>query len=194
MIALALLAAISAETAVDAERAFAAMAQTEGQWAAFRAFAAPEGVMFVPEQVNAQEWLSGRADPPFAVMWWPGRSWVSCDGSLAVNSGPWTRPAGRMGGGYFTTVWARQPDGGWKWLLDHGDELPTPRPAGDAPEVRRATCSPAPAAIERDGASADGTLSYGFEVAPDGARRVRAWLWNGRSHEIVIDDAVEAPR
>jgi hypothetical protein len=65
-----LLAAAAPATAVDAERAFAAMAQTEGQWAAFRAFAASEGLLFVPEQVNAQEWLKeAGASPDGSLVW-----------------------------------------------------------------------------------------------------------------------------
>ena len=69
-------------SAIDAERAFAADAQKNGQWTAFRNSAAPDAVMFVPEKVNAQAWLKDRADPPVSVFWWPGRSYVSCDGSV----------------------------------------------------------------------------------------------------------------
>jgi hypothetical protein len=134
-----LLAAAAPQTAVDAERAFADMAQTEGQWTAFRAFAAPDAIMFVPEAGNAQAWLKDKSDPPQSVMWWPGRSWVSCDGSLAVNTGPWVR-AGGTSSGTFTTVWKRQGDGGWKWLLDHGRTTPRPVPIGDVVKVARPVC------------------------------------------------------
>jgi hypothetical protein len=59
-----LLSAAVPQTAIDAERAFAAMAQTGGQWSAFRDFAAPDGTRFVPDAVNARQFLEGRTDPP----------------------------------------------------------------------------------------------------------------------------------
>ena len=193
MIGIALmLAAAAPQSAVEVERAFAAMAQTEGQWTAFRAFAAPEGVMFVPERTNAQQWLKDREDPPQSVMWWPGKSWVSCDGDLAVNTGPWVRSGGKSVG-YFTTVWTRTADG-WKWLLDHGDALASPRPATDSPKVRGASCKGTPPSAQAPaagGASRDMTLRWSAEVEPgSGARTVAVQLWNGTSYETVLEDKV----
>jgi hypothetical protein len=211
---LALLAAAAAQTSpVDAERAFAAMAQTEGQWTAFRAYAAPSGMMFVPETVVAQDWLRGRKDPPVPVMWWPAHSWLSCDGSVAVNTGSWVREGGRSVG-YFTTVWAREKDGSWKWLLDHGDALPKPRPVGDDVKIRRARCngrrSQQPAwsvlqmeipttggigsqAEQAEGKTADGSLRWATRVLADKSRRVTAEIWTGSRYEPIIDDQVKAP-
>jgi hypothetical protein len=110
ILALLLAAAEPPMTAIDAERAFVADAQKLGQWTAFRKYAADDAVMFVPQQVNAQAFLKDRKDPPASVYWWPGKSFVSCDGSYAVNTGPWVRQYGKAVG-YFTTVWKRQPDG-----------------------------------------------------------------------------------
>ncbi|WP_106407395.1 hypothetical protein [Sphingomonas jatrophae] len=125
MLALLLAAAVPAPTtAIDAERAFAAMAQAKGQWTAFRHYAAPEGMMFVPEPVKAQEWLKDRKDPPQALRWSPTANFVSCDGSFAVNTGEWR---GGKAAGYFTTLWQRKAVGGWHWLIDAGDTLATPR-------------------------------------------------------------------
>ena len=113
MIAALLLAAAQPMTAIDAERAFADDARTLGQWTAFRKWSTDDALMFVPQPVNAHEFLKDRKDPPVPVFWWPGRSYLSCDGSFAVNTGPWVRDGGKAVG-YFTTVWKRQPDGGWK--------------------------------------------------------------------------------
>jgi hypothetical protein len=214
MIALAFaLAASAPATAVDAERAFAAMAQTEGQWTAFRAFASPAGMMFVPETVNAQEWLRGRKDPPVPVMWWPGRSWVSCDGSVAVNTGSWVRNGGRSVG-YFTTVWAREQGGSWKWLLDHGDTLDKPRPVGDEVRIKRGRCNgakpgrtgfsmlqmdaAATSGIGSDGsriegAAQDGSLRWKVTANPDRARQVSTEMWTGSRYETVLEDKVAKP-
>jgi len=132
-------AAAAAQTPVDAERAFAAMAQTQGQWTAFRAYAAPDAIMFVPKPGNAQAFLKDRKDPKSGVMWWPGRSWISCDGTLAVNTGPWVLAGGKSTG-TFTTVWQKQADGGWKWLLDNGRDTPRAVAAPERPPVTVPTC------------------------------------------------------
>jgi hypothetical protein len=211
MIAVAFaLAALAPATAVDAERAFAAMAQTDGQWTAFRAFAAPAGMMFVPETVNAQEWLRDRKDPPVPVMWWPGRSWVSCDGSVAVNTGSWVRNGGKSVG-YFTTVWAREQDGSWKWLLDHGDTLAKPRPVGDEVRIKRGRCNGAKrgqngfsmlqmedaattgigsAGGKTEGVARDGSLRWKVTANADQSRQVTAEIWTGSRYEAVLEDKV----
>ena len=136
-----LLAAAAPAHAAEAERAFAAMAQRSGQWSAFRAFAAPDAIMMAPEKVNAQAFLAPLKDPPRAVMWWPARAITSCDGTLAISTGPWVREGGKATG-TFTTVWRRQPDGGWKWLFDHGRDTPHAVSAGDQVTVRQPQCDP----------------------------------------------------
>jgi len=195
------LAAAEPQTAIDAERAFAAEAQAKGQWTAFRKYAADEAVMFTPQQVNAQTFLKEMKDPPVAVFWWPGASYVSCDGSYAVNTGPWVRQWGKSVG-YFTTVWKRQADGSWKWIYDGGDGLEQQRAQGGDIKPSQASCSgsgrpkgfislpPAYTRVE-GGQSADQTLVWRWSVAPNGARVFETWLWNGHSFDRVIHDDVK---
>jgi hypothetical protein len=205
LIALAfLLAAAGPHPAVKAERAFAAMAQTKGQWTAFRAFAAPRSVMFVPEPVNAQPWLRDKTDPPRSVMWWPSHVYISCDGKAAVTTGPWIRDGGKSHG-YFTTVWAKLPDGSWKWLIDHGDALTTPRPSGEHVATASASCSrpPVPAKptiyiartgdelpVALSGASPDKSLTWDV-VSYERHRKVTIRLWEDRGYRDVISDDVD---
>ena len=115
----------SARSAVEAERAFARDAQRVGQWTAFRKYADLDAVLFTPQVVWAHDFLAGRKDPPVPVQWWPAQSYVSCDGRIAVNTGPWVRDGGKRVG-YFTTVWQRQDDGKFRWILDQGDALAEP--------------------------------------------------------------------
>ncbi|HEX8387909.1 MAG TPA: hypothetical protein VF636_02730 [Sphingomonas sp.] len=186
-------------SAVDAERAFAADAQARGQWTAFRKWSTADATMFDPQPVKAHDFLRDRADPPRSVEWKPARSFVSCDGRMAANTGPW-----RAGGhGYFSTIWAKQPEGGWKWTVDGGDATKEPKFAWDAaPVVRRASCAGKPVPpVEigyREGPSAtiispDGTLAYHWHVSGSGARTFSVHLWNGSSLEPVIDDRIAAP-
>ncbi len=132
---------------IAAELAFARDARERGQWTAFAAAAAPEAVMFVPEMVWAQQWLLGRANPPAALRWQPGEVWSSCDGSLMVSRGTWQAPVAAGAPprhGWFTTLWQRQPDGAYRWVLDHGEEAAT---VPDQPEMiaaHVADCPPRP--------------------------------------------------
>lgn len=203
LLALALQAAAS-QTAVEAERAFAAGAQAEGQWTAFRRFATDDAIMFTPRPTNAQDWLKDRADPPRSVEWWPTESYVSCDGKVAVNTGGWKRPDGSVG--YFTTVWKRQSDGGWKWVLDHGDALATPRAGPDTLRIRQAICegktkpflsitsATGPGVLYANGESADHSIAWSWIVERDNARTLNISFWNGRAYEDVIEDKVTAPK
>ncbi|RYE01808.1 MAG: hypothetical protein EOP61_10210 [Sphingomonadales bacterium] len=186
---------------IEAERAFARAAQARGQWTAFREFMTDDAVIFSPQAVNAKDNLPEK-NPPIAVQWWPADSYVSCDGTAAVNTGPWVRPRSN---GYFTTVWRRQPDGGWKWVLDHGDGLANPRALPEKPRLYKASCDFQRSANPNfatmtdwagptKGKSDDGTLLWDWTVAADGSRTFSAWIWNGRGLDRVIKDEVAAPK
>ena len=195
MLALLLAGAVS-QSVVDAERAFAATAARDGQWTAFRAYAAPEATMFVPQPVNAQAWLNDRKDPPRSIEWWPTAAWISCDGTLAVTHGGWRRADGSVG--FFSTVWRREIDGRWRWIVDGGDAVRKPLPHPDAPAIRRASCTavtPQPAGLTdaRHGAgtAVDRSLSWGWAFNATGKTRVfDVELWDGKRHVAVLEDLI----
>ncbi|MEM8695603.1 MAG: hypothetical protein AAGE05_06235 [Pseudomonadota bacterium] len=202
-LAAVLLLTSPAEGAIATEYAFARAAQIDGQWTAFRAFADEDGILFTPQPSNVHEALEGLADPVAATHWWPARSFVSCDGSVAVNTGPWVR-AHQDRFGYFVTVWQRQQDDSWRWLLDDGRDLDDPMAAGEGPEVRRADCSrlappppaivfPPPPAQHGHGRSTDGTLYWHWHTTEDGGRRLEVNLFDGQRFEEVLVHEVEAP-
>lgn len=209
MIALAaLLLAASAEhdaaaEVIAAERAFAEAAQTDGQWTAFRRFARGDAVMFTPNVGFASEILEGLSDPPVSVRWWPARTFISCDGTMAVNTGPWVRPGNRVG--YFVTVWARQADGSWRWTLDDGADLDTPMAAGEEPVVRRAACEGEFRRRPRTGVSAgalppptsgrssDQTLRWNWRRQRNDGYLLTIDLFNGDEFETVIEHRTSAP-
>ncbi|WP_174279266.1 hypothetical protein [Sphingomonas bacterium] len=173
----ALLLAVAPATVTEAERAFAADAKAIGQWAAYRKWAAPDATMFVPEPVKAQNWLKDRADPAAAIEWWPTAAWVSCDGTVAVDTGGWKRQDG--GVGYFTTVWRREPDGRWRWIVSHGDHAAAPRPRPASPPIRRAMCG---ARLDQQIEHLPPGLPVPLEHAGKGALGVSddgslAWYW-----------------
>lgn len=191
-----------AATPVDAERAFAADAKTIGQWTAFRKWSTDDAVMFVPQPTNAHDFLKDRKDPAQAIDWWPTASYISCDGKLAVNTGGWQRPDGKVG--YFSTVWRLQPDGGWKWIVDGGDDLKVARRRPTAPRVKIAQClrsgdavgtvANAPSAKTARGESDDGSLQWLWVVMPNGERQFTVFSYNGKKLVTVIDDRIAAEK
>lgn len=105
---------------IAAEAAFARRAVEIGNIPAFREYAAPGVIMFLPEPMVATDYLA-RADWPGLIEWRPDFVAVSAAGDLAFASGPsqWT-VKNEVDPGYYLTVWARQADGTWKFALDRG--------------------------------------------------------------------------
>lgn len=104
---------------VAAERAFAADGLALGIKPSFLKWSAPEAVLFAPDPVKAHDLYGSRPDKPNPpLVWWPVFAGISRGGDLGFTTGPATFD-GKPSGWYFT-VWARQADGGWKWIYDGG--------------------------------------------------------------------------
>lgn len=185
---------------VAAELAFARLAQEKGQWTAFLETSSSDAVMFVPQPVNAREWLRRQTNPPQAVTWQPHQVWSSCDGTLAVTKGAWQRSDGSVG--YFTTVWERQRDGGYKWVMDQGDQLAQPLTAPQRIDATAAMCGSQPTPPTTvvagpdeklsGGASRDGTLRWQVVSRLDGSRSVSVEYWDGTAWKDAIREQVAA--
>lgn len=193
---------------IAAETAFARQAKEKGQWTAYRANAARQAVMFVPQMVLAADWLKDRVDPAQPVTWQPHIVWSSCDGSLVASHGAWQNGPSRTG--YFTTLWQRQKKGEYRWVFQHGDMLAFPL---DPPEMIAALVAECPDRdqprpkkkkdrdpdiawdpAQRSGQSDDGTLAWEVTVTPDGARNLSVnWRKDGTMGPALIE-AVEAPQ
>ncbi|WP_374943807.1 hypothetical protein [Sphingomonas sp.] len=205
LLSLAAPPAVHAEprTALDAERSFAADVQKIGQWAAFKKWAAADAIMFTPRAIRARDWLKNRKEPVRAVEWWPIASWVSCDGTLAASTGGSKWPDGSAG--YFTTIWKKQADGRWRWIVDHGGKLQVARRRVEQPVLRTPRCEPHlpgtgdppyladPGEQKSWGSSSDGSLVWEWFVARDGERRLSVAMTFGNISETVVDDRVPAP-
>lgn len=114
----ALAAPVDPAPVVAAERAFAADGLELGVQASFLKHAAPDGIVFAPEPILARA-AFGQPRPKGApLVWWPLWAGISRSGDLGFTTGPYTFDG--KPGGYYFTVWAKQPDGSWKWLFDGG--------------------------------------------------------------------------
>jgi hypothetical protein len=200
--ALLMLTAVPATAAIEAERAFALDARRIGQWSAFRTWSTDDAVMFVPQPINAHEFLKDRKDPEQAIDWWPTASWMACDGSLAVNTGGWQRSDGTTG--YFSTIWQRQPDGSWKWIVDSGDRTTTTRrrPRKVRPVVPNChwntfknTLDFEDAGVkpQANGDANDGSIYWHWTVGADWSRHFVVGIRKGHGFKTVIDDRIAAP-
>ena len=183
---------------IAAEMAFARAAQEKGQWTAFRQYATRDAVMFVPGPVDAQAWLRRQTDPAEAVKWQPYQVWSSCDGSFVVSTGGATYPGGAQSN--FMTVWQKQDDGEYRWVLDqslpHAErpfaadtigaevaDCPASRPGGRI-EARRGE-------NWRSGRSNDGTLEWTTQQDAGCGRVVTVRMAQGGALKEVL--RVEAP-
>ena len=121
------------------EDAFCAMATEKGLLAAFSHFAAPD-VAFIdtdPRKFRGPAAVLERMGPnvPGAKLTWSALfTDVSDDGTLGYNYGRYesrrTTPDGTetVRGGFFLTIWKRQPGGQWRYVMDTGapDRPPAP--------------------------------------------------------------------
>lgn len=125
----ALAAPVDPAPVVAAERAFAADGLAMGVQASFLKHSAPEGIVLAPEPLLAKA-VFGQPRPNGApLVWWPLWAGIARSGDLGFTTGPYTRDG--KPGGYYFTVWAKQPDGSWKWLFDGG---PPSDQTGAAPQ------------------------------------------------------------
>lgn len=124
---------------VAAERAFSKLSVEKGFKESFLTYIADDGIMFVPMPAKGKERLAARPDPPIELVWWPSYAEISRSGEMGWTTGPWERRLKGKDGvatGHFVTVWKRQPDGQWRWLIDTGIEHPkTGEPVGSPPPV-----------------------------------------------------------
>ena len=131
-------AALKAEL-VRSETEFCAMAQAQGLPAAFAHFAAGDAVFFDvdPQLHRGREAVRLKfADAPAAAVltWKPVEADVADSGELGYTWGTYEfrGPPGpdgksRVGTGHYVTIWKRQADGAWRFVLDTGNPHPPAR-------------------------------------------------------------------
>lgn len=148
---------------VAAERAFAGTAQTDGVNAAFLKYSAPDALVFQPGPQLAKAALAANPIPAIQLEWWPAYAGIAASGDLGFTTGPYVAGTGeRQGHGWYFTIWRRQPDGSWRWILDHG---PPTREA--APDGTGAQVAALPPGRRSAGAKAFGAKAFGAKAFAD---------------------------
>lgn len=121
---------------IETEQAFSKMAEVKTTREAFMSFIADDGLLFRPGAVNGKKWMNEHPVPappegkkPL-LAWQPSFGGMSAAGDLGFSTGPWEfksdikdeKPAGY---GHFVTLWKKQADNTWKFVIDLGVSHPT---------------------------------------------------------------------
>lgn len=120
---------------LSTDRAFSAMSADQGMKAAFLHYAAPdmvklqEGRFPVIGKEALQRDFAAVTDTMFRLTWRPVKAEVSKSCDLGYTFGNYElydfSREGIRYGNYFT-VWRKEKDGTWRWVLDGGNSTPRP--------------------------------------------------------------------
>jgi len=136
---------------VESERAFARKAAEVGTRDAFLAFIADDAVLFRPHPVPGKKFLLDRPATPGKLSWRPIFADVSAAGDLGYTTGPYefrksAADAVPSSYGNYFTIWRKQPDGTWRFVIDFGTSNPGPRETLPDFDPKQAKPSTAPRA------------------------------------------------
>lgn len=125
---------------IDADKAFSKMSREKGMKKAFIEYMDGEGVLLRPNQypligASAIDFLSQISDTSFTLEWEPQKGYIAKSGELGYTYGVYAlKPstADTVLYGTYVSIWKKQPDGSWKFVLDTGNEGIAPENADSA--------------------------------------------------------------
>ena len=109
---------------IEVEQDFASASLSQGIEQSFLAYAAPDAVLFRPRPVADVPALKNDPDDNdgLTLDWWPAMGAIANSGDMALSVGPWVLEVPgttkRQLYGYYATIWKKQPDGSWKFVID----------------------------------------------------------------------------
>lgn len=175
------------QSLVATEAAFASAASKTGIASAFRRYATSGGIVFAGgKPVKVSEAYADGKPVPKALVWRSQAAGVARSGDLGFDIGPYTHTAKNDAQvhGWFATVWAKQADGAWRFLVDTGIY------SGDW----RSAVPETPSAVIQPGLAGDAATAFNdvqaaeLRLTPEGfgtARSLAADAW-------VLRDGSEA--
>lgn len=116
---------------LQTDRDFSSMSVKEGMFKAFLFYMADDGVILrnnsFPDKgkESLKQRFSGKSDTSFILSWEPLFEKISDSGDLGYTYGIHTntdRGSGEVSRGTYITIWQKQADGNWKFVLDTGTE------------------------------------------------------------------------
>jgi ketosteroid isomerase-like protein len=124
------------QSLVETERSFSRASAEKGIRESFSEFIADDGILFRPTAVPGKKWMQEHPLPPSStrplLTWQPIVAGISEAGDMGYTTGPWQRKndikdAKPAAFGNFMTVWKKQADGKWRFVIDLGITNPEPK-------------------------------------------------------------------
>jgi ketosteroid isomerase-like protein len=115
---------------MDADRAFSKMSVEKGMKNAFMEYIDSNGVLLRPNQLpivgaDAIDYLIQINDSGYTLQWEPKGGGIAQSGELGYVYGIYAlkpREKDTTLYGTYTSIWKKQADGNWKFILDSGNE------------------------------------------------------------------------
>lgn len=113
---------------INADKAFSDMSRQLGMKKAFLQYISKEGVMLRPGYMpivgaEAIDFLSQINDTAYKISWVPSHGDIAKSGEMGYTYGVYTlATADTTLKGTYVSIWKRQSDGEWKFVLDTGNE------------------------------------------------------------------------
>ena len=115
---------------LNADIEFSRLSEAKGMKAAFIEYIDSNGVLLRPNEMpiigaNAIDYLIQQNDTGYSLTWQPNGGDISVSGDLGYTYGIYAmRPASKdtVIYGTYTSIWKKQQDGKWKFVLDTGNE------------------------------------------------------------------------
>jgi ketosteroid isomerase-like protein len=121
----------ASDVLLQADRDFSDMSVKEGMFKAFLFYIADDGVILRNNSYPSKgkdklnERFAGKSDTDFILSWEPSYAKISQSGDLGYTYGIHTntnKTTGEITKGTYITVWQKQTDGSWKFVLDTGTQ------------------------------------------------------------------------
>jgi ketosteroid isomerase-like protein len=116
---------------LNTDREFSAMSVKEGMFKAFLFYIAEDGVILRNNSYPSkgketlEKRFAGKSDTAFVLSWEPVYEKISESGDIGYTYGIHTntdKATGEITKGTYITVWQKQSDGSWKFVLDTGTQ------------------------------------------------------------------------
>ncbi len=115
---------------MEADRAFSARSESKGLRNAFMEFIDSNGVLLRPGNLplaagSAMDFISQSNDTAFTMTWEPKSASIAGSGELGYTYGVYSiKPADAdtVFYGTYVTIWKRQPNGKWKFVLQSAND------------------------------------------------------------------------
>jgi ketosteroid isomerase-like protein len=115
---------------MNTDRQFSVMSEKEGLRNAYTEFIDSNGVLLRPGSLpmtggDAMDFITQSNDTSFTMTWEPKNATLSSSGDLGYTYGVYSlkrKDADTIIYGSYVTIWKRQPNGKWKFVLQSGNE------------------------------------------------------------------------